>query len=301
MSAALAVESDVRLVKPETMTTAKLSDQRPSLTVRSHGLTSPGQVRPTNEDQFLIAVLSKALQIKQTSLPQPKVQYGEERGFLCIVADGMGGHAAGEQASALAIDSIESFILGTLKWFFQLEGREGGELLKEFQQALGEADARLFEEARRHPELHGMGTTLTMTYSQDHELFVIHAGDSRCYLFRGNLLYRLTHDHTMVQEMVQQGVLQPEEVAHHRLRHVITNSVGGHEPGVRVEVHKLHLEAGDRVLLCSDGLTDMLTDEEIAAILQAEGEPAAACERLVAGANQHGGRDNITVVVSRYE
>ena len=99
-----AVESDVRLIHPENMATPKLPDERPSLTVRSHGLTNPGQVRPTNEDQFLIAVLSKALQIQQASLPQPKVQYGAERGFLCIVADGMGGHAGGEQASALAIN-----------------------------------------------------------------------------------------------------------------------------------------------------------------------------------------------------
>jgi len=298
---ALAVESDVSLVRPETMATAKLPEHRPPLTVRSQGLTSPGQVRPNNEDQFLIAVLSKALQVQQTSLPQAKVQYGAERGFLCIVADGMGGHAGGEQASALAIDSIEGFVLGTLKWFFQLEGREGGELLKEFQQALGQADARLFAESRQHPELHGMGTTLTMTYSQDHELFVVHAGDSRCYLFRGTLLYRLTHDHTMVEEMVSRGVIPPEEAAHHRLRHIITNSVGGHEPGVKVEVHKVHLEPGDRVLLCSDGLTDMLTDDEIAAILQAEEDPHGACQRLVARANEQGGRDNITVIVSAYE
>jgi len=298
---ALAVESDVRQVHPRNMPTAKLPDDRPPLTVRSYGLSSPGQVRPKNEDQFLIAVLSKALQVQQTSLPQPKVQYGAERGFLCIVADGMGGHAGGEHASALAIDSIESFVLGTLKWFFQLEGKEQSELLQEFQQALGQADARLFEEAHRHPEFHGMGTTLTMTYSQDHELFVVHAGDSRCYLHRDKSLYRLTRDHTMVEEMVSRGMIAPEEAAHHRFRHVITNSVGGHEPGVRVEVHKVHLEKGDRVLLCSDGLTDMLKDEEIAAILHTEAGAREVCERLVARANEQGGRDNITVIVSEFQ
>jgi protein phosphatase len=130
---------------------------------------------------------------------------------------------------------------------------------------------------------------------------VAHVGDSRCYLLRRGLLYRLTHDHTLVAEMVRRGVIDAQEAAHCGYRHVITNVVGGSDPGVRVEVHKLPLEAGDTLLLCSDGLTEMVPDPEVLAVLQAEADPARACARLVSCANEHGGKDNVTVVVARFE
>jgi serine/threonine protein phosphatase PrpC len=239
--------------------------------------------------------------VQYASLPQPKMQYGDERGHLFIVADGMGGHQAGEQASALAVQTIEAFALNTLKWFFRLKGTEEQDNLKEFQTALQQADARVCREAAQHPELAGMGTTATIAYSFGSRLFLAHVGDSRCYLFRGRQLHRLTHDHTLVEEMVRRGRLQPEEAAHHPLRHIITNAVGGHEPGVQVECHRIELEPDDTLLLCSDGLTKMVPDDRIAAVLQAEHEPRTACERFVAEANDHGGKDNITVIVARFE
>jgi protein phosphatase len=156
-------------------------------------------------------------------------------------------------------------------------------------------------EAAEHPELHGMGTTLTLAYSLNDELFVAHVGDSRCYLCRHDHLYRLTHDHTLVEEMVERGALSAEEAAHHRWRHVVTNAVGASSPEVKVEVHKVHLEDGDRVLLCSDGLTNMVSEKEISQVLQAEDEPEQASRRLVAAANESGGRDNITVVVAHFD
>jgi serine/threonine protein phosphatase PrpC len=271
------------------------------LTVRTFGLTDPGRVRASNEDQFVVAELTKAMRVLSASLPQPKTQYGDERGYLFIVADGMGGHAAGEKASALAVQSIESFALNTLKWFFRLKGAEAQDVLKEFQTALQQADARIYVEAELHPELAGMGTTVTMAYSFGSRLFLVHVGDSRCYLLRKGQLHRLTHDHTLVEEMVRRGQLQPEEAAHHHLRHLITNAVGGPNPGVQVECHRIDLEADDTILLCSDGLTSMVPDDRIAAVLQADHEPRAACERLVAEANEHGGTDNITVIVARFE
>jgi protein phosphatase len=269
--------------------------------VQSFGMTDPGLVRPSNEDNFLIARLTKALRIQQTSLPQSRLQYSEEQGYLFVVADGMGGHQAGEQASALAVDAIESFVLNTLKWFMHLKGAEGQTLLNEFHAALQQADARIFREASRHSEWWGMGTTLTMAYTLHRDLFVGHVGDSRCYLCRGGELYQLTHDHTLVQEMVEHGHLPAEEAGHHRLRHVITNVLGSTEPGVRPEVHKVHLEAGDVMLLCSDGLTEMVDDETIVGELRADPDVRHACERLVALAKEKGGRDNITVVLARFD
>jgi protein phosphatase len=271
------------------------------LRVYSFGLTDRGRVRETNEDQFLIAHLAKMLQVQDSSLPQPEVQVSRDQGYLFVVADGMGGHAGGEQASALAIDSIGAFSLDTLKWFSQLKGSEGDKVLADLQASLQQADAKLFTEAAQRPELRGMGTTVTMAYVFRDDLFVVHVGDSRCYLFRDDRLYRLTRDHTMVEDMIRAGYLQPQEAARHRLRHVITNVVGGLDPGVQVEVHKLHLEPGDQVLLCSDGLTEMVADTEIRAILQSGLDTEPACRRLVELANENGGKDNVTVLVARFE
>jgi serine/threonine protein phosphatase PrpC len=295
------IQSDVAVMDTRNIVTLDLPADVPSLSVRSFGLTHPGKVRPQNEDQFLIATLAKALQVQQTSLPQPKVQFSHERGHLFVVADGMGGHLGGERASALVLDSIEGFALNTLKYFYHLKGSEADQVLVEFQQALGKADAALFAESARHPELHGMGTTLTMAYSLNNDLFVAHVGDSRAYLYRENSLYQLTRDHTMVAEMVRRGVIQPAEAVKHRLRHLITNSVGGSEQGVQVEIDKARLEPDDVVLLCSDGLTEMVPDDQIAETLQDETDPRRACERLVALANDHGGKDNVTVIIARYE
>jgi protein phosphatase len=270
------------------------------LAVRAHGLTHPGKVRPANEDQFLVAELTKAMLLLHSSLSQSQVQQGQERGHLFIVADGVGGHAGGQRASALAVRSIENFVLNSLKWFFELKGAEENAVLAEFRTALKQADTRLFEDAAQHPELSGMGTTLTLAYSLDRELFVAHVGDSRCYLMRAGVLHRLTHDHTMLEEMLRSGHLKPKDVEGNYLRHVVTNIVGGHTPGVKIEVKKVTLEAGDLVLLCSDGLTEMLADSEIAAILKEKPEPEAACQRLVDRANEQGGRDNVTVIVAAY-
>jgi protein phosphatase len=270
------------------------------LAVETFGMTDPGRVRPRNEDQFLTALLTKALQVQQTSLPQSRMKYSADRGYLFVVADGMGGHQAGDQASALAVDAIEHFVLNTFKWFLHLRGTEGQTLLADFHSALQQADMTICKQASRHPELWGMGTTLTMAYSINRDLFVAHVGDSRCYLFHDGQLDQLTNDHTLVQEMVRRGHLQPEEASRHRLRHVITNVLGSTEPGVTPEVHKAQLEPGDVMLLCSDGLTEMVSDDEITTILKEEPDIRRACERLIARANGAGGKDNITVVLARY-
>jgi serine/threonine protein phosphatase PrpC len=297
----LAVSSDVAIVKPRNVPTITQADARPLLRVRSAGLTDPGKVREGNEDQFLIAQLLKALEVKATSLPLPKLQKSEDQSYLFVVADGMGGHAGGQHASALAVSSVESFMLKTFKWFFACRGKEADELLAEFQSALGQANARVLSKAAEHPELRGMGTTLTLAYSLNDILFVAHVGDSRAYLHRGGALHRLTSDHTLVEDMVRIGTLRAEEAAQHRWRHVITNAVGGDSPDIKVEVHKLHLEAGDGLLLCSDGLTEMVSDAEIGRILVDLNEPEEACKCLVDRANQAGGKDNITVILARYE
>jgi protein phosphatase len=281
--------------------TVKLPPPNVTLAVRAAGRTDRGKVRRTNQDQFLIATLRKALQIRQTSLPVPAVRYGPDECHLFVVADGMGGHSGGEEASALAIDSVEAFILATFKWFERVHGPGEDKLLADFQEALGRANGRVLAEAEHRPHLHGMGTTLTLAYTLNDMLFVAHVGDSRCYLFRHDSLHRMTRDHNLVEELVRRGQLKPEEAATHHWRHVITNVVGGDSAAVTVEVHKLELAAGDVLLLCSDGLTNRVSDDGLAAVLRAEADPEQACRVLIDRANAAGGDDYITAVVARFE
>ena len=264
------------MTRPDDTVEMVRNPQIPPL-VRSFGVTDQGQVRHSNEDHFLIAELARTLWVRQTSLPQPQTQYGRNRGYLFLVADGMGGHRAGEVASALTVASIEKFILHVLKRFSNLRTADESTVLKDFRTAIRLADAELVEEAAHHPEFAGMGTTLTMAFISGWKLFVIHAGDSRCYLLRGGQLRQLTVDHTLVGEMARRGLLQPEQVKQHQWRHVVTNVLGGGSAGVQSDIQMTDLEAGDTLLLCSDGLSDMLNDTRLAGILTAEPDPQTAC------------------------
>ena len=277
----------------------RAADQGPVLHVSAHGISDVGRVRDRNEDQFVIAEIRRVLRIRQSSMPQPSSLMGERLGHLFVVADGMGGHQAGEYASALAVASVENIVLNTIGWLFRLQG-DG--VLSEFQEAVRATDRWVAEASLREPELEGMGTTLTMGYVCDNVLYVAHAGDSRCYLHRGGRLERLTRDHTFVADLVSKGIIAPEEAAHHRMRNIVTNAVGGDNRGVKPEVHKHLIAPGDLVLLCSDGLTEMVSEAAIAGRLQAhEQSPEQACRALVDDANAAGGTDNVTVVVARFD
>lgn len=240
------------------------------------------------------------MHIHGTNIHQAQAQYSHNRGHIFIVADGMGGHQAGEIASAITVMTIEGFLLNTLNRFANLQASEEKNVMQEFQSAVIQADAKLFKEASEHPEYIGMGTTLTMAFAVNWRLFVAHAGDSRCYLFSKNQLQQLTQDHTVVAEMVREGFLSPGEASHHPSRHVVTNILGGGALGVRVEMHRLDIEAEDLLLMCSDGLTEMVSVERIAAAIREEREPQKVCERLIAEANENGGKDNVTVVVATF-
>lgn len=273
---------------------------RPPLTVKSFGLSDRGQVRGSNEDRFVIAELTRTLQVHHSNLPQNKATYSCHRGHVFLVADGVGGNQAGDIASGLSVQSIETFLLNTLKRFSNLQASEEQGVLRDLQNALLQADARIYDEATRHPEWKGMGTTLTMAFAVNWRLFVAHAGDSRCYLYSGGKLQRLTHDHTITAEMVRRGIITSQDQAHHPWRHHVTNILGGKERGVKAELHSLDLHAGDVLLLCSDGLSEMVPKDRIAAILGAENDPQRACESLVREANERGGEDNITVIVAQF-
>jgi protein phosphatase len=298
--------------KPALRSRCELPPPEPErqLRVRNFGLTDSGRVRPANEDHFLIAELTRGLHVRQSSVPQPSVQpaclprppmESDGTGHLLVVADGMGGHRAGEYASRLTVQALVKSLGARPEGAVRLRGPEGETLVRNFHDAIEQAQRILFAEGARHPECRGMGTTLTLAYVSGRDLFVAHVGDSRCYLLRGGELRRLTQDHTMTEEMLRLGVIRPAQAATHIYRHVVTNCLGGSEPALRVEMHRTELEPGDVLLLCSDGLTDMVPDERIRDILLAEPNPEEACASLVAEANEQGGKDNITVVLARCE
>ncbi|MFT3774260.1 MAG: protein phosphatase 2C domain-containing protein [Minicystis sp.] len=265
--------------------------KRPRLRVRSFGKSDLGRVRSTNEDRFLVAPLSPQ---HRDDLPEGVV----DRGHIFAVADGMGGATAGEAASALALDVVEESLVPAL---CAVEPPDRAQIREALRAVLKYADSRLLGAAAGRPDLDGMGTTLTVACSTGRRLFVAHVGDSRCYLLRNGVLRRLTNDHTIVQEMVRQGVLEPERAAHHGLRHVLSNAIGANTIPPEVELHEEDLEPGDTVLLCTDGLNEMVSDDDIAVILHSMREPVPACEELIGRANDAGGQDNVTVVVAHYE
>jgi protein phosphatase len=264
-------------------------------------LTHPGHVRANNEDQFYVARATRTLETILSSLPAGDVpERADEINHVMVVADGMGGHAAGEVASRLAISTLVSLALEIPDWIFRVDEDNASEMQRRARDVVQQVGSHVFERGREDSALRGMGSTLTCARSCGRDLWIIHVGDSRAYLLRKGRLERLTKDHTYAQMLVDTGQLSPDDVARSGLRHILTNALGGSAKKVHVDVDLLRLEDGDRLLLCSDGLTDSVDDETIAATLGAGGQAKEACHRLVQLALDGGGRDNITVIVATF-
>ncbi len=233
----------------------------------SHGRTDRGRVRPHNEDDILVA---------------------PEDGVFAV-ADGMGGHAAGEVASRTAIQALRDALCGTRD-----ESLPAGELLR---RAVERANLEIARSIETHPEYRGMGTTIVVAMLKpDGGCAIAHVGDSRAYLVRDGAIRQLTTDHSFVNELVRLGMLSREQAARDPRRNVVTRALGSAQVVVP-DVVEIRLEPGDVLLLCSDGLNTMLGDDEILAHVVAAGrDPAAMSERLVAAANDAGGEDNVSVV-----
>ena len=273
----------------------------PSVTVDAAGLTHPGLVRTSNEDHFVISRLGRYFETVDTSLPRSDLpDRTDDAGYSLIVADGMGGHAAGEVASRLAIREILRLALALPDWIVHLEDSTIEAAAARSQSRIAKLNAMVIERGQQDPDLRGMGCTLTAVRNLGRVLQISHVGDSRAYLLHERGLHRLTRDHTYVQMLVDNGQLSREEAHTSRARHVLTNAIGGFDDNVQVDVDRLRLANGDRVLLCSDGLTDAVDDDVIRAVLAEASTSAAACQALVDRALEGGGRDNITVIVAGY-
>jgi protein phosphatase len=264
-------------------------------------LSNTGHHRSNNEDHFFVGRLGRTLETLISSLPTGDVpELAEEVNHVMILADGMGGHAAGEVASRMAISTLIGLALDIPDWFFKVDDAHAPEIERRARERVQEVGAILIERAEEDEALHGMGTTLTAVRSIGCDLVITHVGDSRAYVLRAGRLHRLTRDHTYAQLLVETGRLAPDEVADSRHRHVLTNALGGSCGDVEVDTDLLRLENGDRLLLCSDGLTDLVDDPTITEILRDAPRANDACERLVQRALDNGGRDNVTAIVAIY-
>jgi protein phosphatase len=262
-------------------------------------LSHTGLVRSNNEDQFFVTKLSRSLETMLTSLPDGDVPArADEVNYVMIVADGMGGHAAGEVASRMAISALVSLALQIPDWFFMASEEHASEIKRRVREAIQQVGSELIEQGRQSAALRGMGSTLTGARSFGRDLLIVHVGDSRAYLFRAGRLHRLTKDHTYAQLLLDSGQLSPRDVA--GVRHILTNVLGGSDAEVVVDVDLLRLDDGDRLLLCSDGLTDLVDDDTIATTLSGTQASSEACQRLLQLALDRGGRDNVTVIVASY-
>jgi PPM family protein phosphatase len=263
------------------------------ITVEVFAKTDLGKTRDHNEDHFLVADLTR----REASL-QPSVRDHEvgERGSLFVVADGMGGAAAGELASEMATDTI-------YRQMVQAWGADRETTPQQFAYRLKEAvevaNGHIHSYAKAHPEVRGMGTTTTAVGMLGEHFYLSQVGDSRAYLIRDGQAVQLTKDQSLMQRLVEAGELTEEEAAKSERRNIILQALG---PDARVKVDLTHQEVrrGDILVLCSDGLSGQVKKEEIGEIVARERDLATAADRLIKLANERGGPDNITVILARF-
>ena len=264
--------------------------------------THRGKVRPNNEDHFLVASIERTLQPLLTNLPPGQLsdRYSEVA-YGMLIADGLGGATAGEVASREAIAELVRLAQHTPDWIMRLDNEHGvNEVLRRMDRRFGKIREALLKRMEDDPTLQGMDTTLTLAVSLGPDLIIAHIGDSRAYLFHKGRLHLLTRDHTLAQDLADAGVIRPDEVTKHYARHVLTGSVVTHGEQVQVELCQVWLSDGDQLLLCTDGLTDMLSEVAIGAVLERAETAADAPRQLVARALEAGGQDDVTVVLARY-
>ena len=263
------------------------------------GLTHPGLVRKENQDHYLYCTLHKTMRVGGSSLPNRELLELPSQRLVSVgvVADGVGGRAGGEAASRAAIESLAGYVTQTTNTFYGADSRNEVSFLDLLQTAARLGHEAVVARAAASGEERSSATTLTMIVAAWPALYVLHVGDSRCYRFRGGDVELLTRDQTMAQEMVDSGVLKPDQAAQSRFAHVLSSSLGGRSSSPVVT--RTDLAEGDVILLCTDGLTKHVPDERIAERLRNLTSSEQACRALVDDALAGGGSDNVTVVVLR--
>jgi protein phosphatase len=241
----------------------------------AHGKTDKGLIREENEDVFCIE---------------------GDYGFLAV-ADGMGGYASGEVASKMAIDIIRDSLRNEEKPFTEeYDPRYSGPTNRMIS-GIRLANKAIYDASRSQSQLNGMGTTIAAVMLSGNRLSIAHVGDSRIYLLRGGNIEQITDDHTVVSEQVERGLMTKEEAADSPMRHILTRALGA-APEVKMDIDELTVSDGDKFVLCSDGLSELVSNEEILFTVLSSTHLDIACDQLIKMANERGGSDNITVIVA---
>lgn len=271
------------------------------LTVDVAAGSHQGYRRETNEDHYLTVKFGRSLQTLGTNLGQGLLRHNFEfTGYGMFVADGMGGMAGGEVASSMALAKLVELVVDTPDWILSLRNWQDTKLvLDRITKRFVQIDETIRLHSHQNESLHGMGTTLTVAGTLGSDLVIGHVGDSRAYLLNEDGFTQLTIDQTLAQALTDAGIISPEDTASSSTRHVLTaalGSLGTSEP----QVYRLRVRPGDRLVLCTDGLTEMVPDENISSVLDEKTSAHRACHDLIDLALAGGGTDNVTVVVADF-
>ena len=261
-----------------------------------------GLVRESNQDSFLVMKFGRSLENLMTNVDEDLIEQSYFiTGYGLLVADGMGGMAGGDVASRLALSKLVELIVDTSDWTLALQRHQDVmTVLERMTDRFLQIDNIIRKEADNDESLQGMGTTLTVAGTIGNDLIIGHVGDSRAYLLHGDKLTQLTTDHTLAQALIDAGVANPDDPASRSMRHVLTAAVGSLGEQVEPQVQRFDLRRGDKLLLCTDGLTEMVDDATIAQVIREAKSAQEACQDLLDLALAGGGNDNVTVVLAHF-
>ncbi|MFG0333239.1 MAG: PP2C family protein-serine/threonine phosphatase [Maioricimonas sp. JB049] len=287
-------DETVEISQPDSFSEKFFAPPAPRFVIRTGGGTHVGKVRKNNEDNYAIVRRTRSRELLNSSIPNPPQTPLVEEGYALIVADGIGGSAFGEFASRLAVETMFELTGRATSWVMRMPRLDDQQIRERVAAYAAEIQKVFRGYAEINPCMAQMGTTWTSACVIPPDAVIVHIGDSRAFLYRDWKLEQLTRDQTLGQEMADAG-MPDEEVQ--RYRHILINSVQGTADEISADVSRIPLQAGDRLLVCSDGLTDMVDEHTIAKVLQSEPEPQPACDRLIESALEAGGKDNVTVVL----
>jgi len=262
--------------------------------VHVFGRTDVGRTREHNEDAFVVADLTAD---NATLQPEVRTHRTGNKGSLFMVADGMGGAAAGEIASAMAVDAVLNQLRAT--WLVNSTS-EPQSFVRAIKGATKAANEQINTFAATHPEYRGMGTTATVAGLLGDTLYLAQVGDSRAYIVRDGVARQITKDQSLMQKLIEAGELTEEEAEHSERKNIILQALGP-EPTIKIDLTHQTVRRGDQLVLCSDGLSGQVPKEEIAEVVTRENDLTAACRELIDRANANGGPDNITVIIARFD
>jgi protein phosphatase len=291
----------MKLAAPFSAPNPASPDERPrDSELDLYGLTHPGRVRPENQDHFLLCTVHPQVVIHGTSLPDPDglALRGQRLATILLVADGVGGSVAGSRASRIATEAVTHYVASTLRCYHAVGSSGEEDFLSALRGAALEAHEAVRAEAEVGTDGHGMATTLSLGIVVWPWLYVLQVGDSRCYFYQDGALRQVTRDQTLAQDLIDRGILARDRAKNSPLNHVLSSAIGASEalPELtRIDVR----QRGSVILVCTDGLTKHVADEEIAAHLGAMQSAEQVCRALLQLALDRGGSDNITLVVGR--